>query len=184
MDIPIFMRVHLPQNFDPKEYSLTFNLVPVNNIATTEYIYFYFKTDNIWGSELEDSISNLAVYTTRFSDSCNIIPLFYQNNDSYYNQEGKEWLYETWQKRTSSCENKVLPIPSFIGVSCGDYKQKHERGLSENYRIYVTDSEPGKTFEEKYYTAANYQMPDGWEHGYTRGVAISDKDVIFFFTSW
>ncbi len=184
LGIPIFMRIHLPQNVDPKEYSLTYNLVPVNNIATTEYIYFYFKMDNIWPPEIEDSIANRAIYTTRFSDSCNIIPLFYQNNDSYYNQEGKEWLYDTWKKNISRCEGTVFPIPSFIGVSCDDYKLKHEKGLSDDFRIYVLDSKQGKTFEEKYYTTADYQMPSGWENGFTRGVAISNKSIIFFFTSW
>lgn len=184
LGIPYFMRSHVPKSIHPKEYSITFNTVPVNNIARTEYVYFYLKIKNTLGVHFKDSISQISVYNTVFSDSCNISPLIYQKNDSYYNQEGKNWLYAKWKERVTTCKDTVLPIPSFIGVYNQDDSYKQGRGLPDVYEIFVLESKQGREFADKYYENVNYQLPSGWEHGFTRGVAISEKTVIYFFTAW
>lgn len=88
---------------------------------------------------------------------------------------------------------KLYPIPFFgpreysnpedVVTKEDMYSKSNESGLSDNFVIYVLDSEPGnyrKELEPLYY------MPEEWKNGYSRGVCINKKIgvIIYWVIIW
>jgi hypothetical protein len=76
--------------------------------------------------------------------------------------------------------NIILPI--FEQNSINDI------GLTDDYKIYFIDSKQGKFINENYYETDTLItiMPKRWEHGYSRGYALSDKQkqIIYWVVVW
>lgn len=92
--------------------------------------------------------------------------------------------------KVNNFTNKIYPIPYFeeanysdIGVEDDIYSSSTESGLSEKFRIYVLDSQPGK-----YWTGLIPQdyMPQGWKNGFSKGFCINQKKniIIYWIVIW
>ena len=75
-----------------------------------------------------------------------------------------------------------LPVPLF---EIDEYKGNTFSGLPEDFKIYVLDAKQGKYLEDKYLYDCSC-LPEKWKHGYSKGVALSDKRkvIIYWVTVW
>lgn len=79
--------------------------------------------------------------------------------------------------------NEKLPVPNFWFPEPIDASTLCK--LDSTFKLYVIEAKQDKYWDEKYYTKTN-QMPKIWEHGYSKGVAISDSKnvIIYWFAIW
>ena len=87
----------------------------------------------------------------------------------------------------------IHPIPFFETYSFSHpedvvktediYSETSKSGLSKDFKIYVLESEKGKYW--KGLEPANY-MPKEWENGYSKGIAINEKNktIIYWVVIW
>lgn len=63
------------------------------------------------------------------------------------------------------------------------FSEKTTSGLSSNFTIYILESHPGNFWKGLY--PLDY-MPEGWKNGFSRGIAVSQKDniIIYWFVAW
>jgi hypothetical protein len=75
-----------------------------------------------------------------------------------------------------------LPVPLF---EIDEYKGNTLFGLTDDFKLYVLDAKPGKYLADKYLEVCEC-LPKKWEHGYSKGVALSDrrKVVIYWISVW
>lgn len=75
-----------------------------------------------------------------------------------------------------------LPVPLF---EIDEYKGNTMSGLTEDFKIYVFDAKQGKYIDDKYLQECEC-LPKKWKHGYSKGVALSDKKqvVIYWVAVW
>ena len=76
-----------------------------------------------------------------------------------------------------------IPIPNF--QSYEDNFGPNSKYLSENNEIYVLESKPGKFMEEEYLTSNN-NLPAKWKNGFSRGIAINEKqrELVYWTCVW
>ncbi|PQL93365.1 hypothetical protein [Apibacter adventoris] len=81
-----------------------------------------------------------------------------------------------------NCYVGKYPIPNFL-----DYKgsEGQPMKLSENYTIYVLEAKAGE-YDDNFKMKPNKQMPKKWEHGYSKGIALNEKDkeIIYWSIMW
>jgi len=89
--------------------------------------------------------------------------------------------------------NVTPPIPFFETYSFSNsedvvtiedvYDETTKSGLSKDFKIYVLESEKGKYWEGL--ESADY-MPKEWENGYSKGIAINEKNniIIYWVIIW
>ena len=119
---------------------------------------------------------------------------FYNPNDScllIINRFETLRTYETLEivteidtnKLEKECYKTLKPIPNFIGVDKSI--SKSDLKLNNSYTIFVIESKPGKYFSE-YDLKPCPQMPKKWKNGFSKGIAISEKEntVIYWANVW
>lgn len=175
--IPKDLQKHLPSEISTSLFSLTFNTEPTSNIAGIEptHVYVEYSTDHI--ELLVDSLESENFQPFKYKDKCNMVVLKYE---SY---EGKDWLYEKWFNTLDSCNSLNGPIPNFMDIGKGEFK--YNMGISSDYDLYLTEAEKGIHFEKSYYTD-EHLLPNNWEHGYSKGIALNTKssNVIHWLYIW
>lgn len=83
------------------------------------------------------------------------------------------------------CYNGQLPVPNFV-----DYrtlKAKQIEGLDTSFKIYVFEASHISSWGTAYNNMLpNPQMPMKWRNGYSKGMAISEKNktVIYWLVIW
>ena len=109
-------------------------------------------------------------------DYCDVIEI---DGRVYKNQEPPERQALAKHNVTIA---KSLPVPLF---EIDEYKGSTMSGLTEDFILYVLDAEPGKYIDDKYLQECNC-LPDNWKHGYSKGVAMSDKKhtIIYWLVVW
>nr|WP_294860818.1 hypothetical protein [uncultured Fluviicola sp.] len=70
--------------------------------------------------------------------------------------------------------SKSYPIPNFRDYFFSDNPQLQ---IDETFEIYVLDSKNGNLYP-KFVSKKDIQMPEPWENGYSKGIAISKKKKI------
>jgi hypothetical protein len=77
-----------------------------------------------------------------------------------------------------------LPVPNFIEYKSGN-KLKFNSFLPKGFSIFVLESQNIKKFA-KYDLSFNPQMPSNWKNGYSKGIAINEKEgtVIYWGIIW
>lgn len=75
-----------------------------------------------------------------------------------------------------------LPVPLF---EIDQYKGNTMSGLTEDFKLFVLDAQPGKYIDDKYLQECEC-IPKQWKHGYSKGVAFSDEKqvVIYWVIVW
>ncbi len=78
------------------------------------------------------------------------------------------------------CFKNKYPIPK---INFGDdyFTETTKTNLTSDFIFYVFEAKKGMFFDREYYPNSDF-MPKEWEHGYSRGVAISEKQMIII--SW
>ena len=93
---------------------------------------------------------------------------------------------ETKKKKKLSRHNNTIhngiPIPMF---EINEFQGSTFSGLPKDFKIYVLGAKPGKYMDDKYLQDC-VCLPEKWKHGYSKGVALSDKRkvIIYWVTVW
>lgn len=109
-------------------------------------------------------------------DYCDVVEI---EGSTYKNQEPPE--RQALAKHNVTTANS-LPVPLF---EIDEYKGNTMSGLTEDFKIYVLDAQPGKYIDDKYLQECEC-LPEKWKHGYSKGVALSDEKqvVIYWVIVW
>lgn len=158
---------HFPKNcyFVSKNY-----LNPSYNEELNSGFYYKImcREDNL--EILKENIRSTAIKITKYNDSCNFI--LDRSKNKYMSFEN-----------CTTCIN-CLPIPRFLEE--GDYFNVNEQyHLPNDFDIYILEARKGKLLDNHLINDI-INVPDNWQHGMTRGVAISDerKMVIYYIDIW
>lgn len=101
----------------------------------------------------------------------------YYMNEQYSNFSLLDELIE----HNKSIKNGY-PVPFF---EIEEYKAKTLCNLNENFTLYILGYGTGKFLADGYLYECPY-LPNEWKHGYSRGVAVNDKEniIIYWITVW
>jgi hypothetical protein len=169
---------HFPTRFERKSVgsfvsvtdensSLNISLILSKDLDTTNYKNKY------------DSLKNNAIATYEPQDTCLLIIDEMRNKSNEFKPH-----HEFEQKSEfNSCTLDKLPITNFFMT---DYHQvENVNRLQDDFDIFVLEAEEGKHWDDKY-LCDGCNMPDGWEYGYSKGIAISEdkKVIIYWFVIW
>ncbi len=93
---------------------------------------------------------------------------------------------ETKKKKELARHNRTIqnaiPIPMF---EINEFQASTFSGLPDDFKIYVLDAQSGKYMGYKYLQDC-VCLPKKWKHGFSKGVALSDKRkvIIYWVTVW
>lgn len=82
------------------------------------------------------------------------------------------------------CYNDLFPIPNFSNFSAYQTEMTSSK-LHEDFIIYVLEAQPGE-FLEKNDLTNNKFMPEKWNHGFSKGVALNEEEklIIYWTIIW
>ncbi|MFO8055500.1 MAG: hypothetical protein R6U19_10110 [Bacteroidales bacterium] len=85
------------------------------------------------------------------------------------------------------CTEEYIPVPDFSSLFVNSKLSLYteEGKLTDNFTLYILKSEPGKFLDKKYLTEG-IGLTEKWRNGYSRGIAINEKDniVIYWLEIW
>lgn len=91
---------------------------------------------------------------------------------------------------TSASGDLSYPIPDFIGLLESESWTNNSTSdsidiVNDDLVIYIIESKKGKFIDDKY-LVNDIEMPKGWEHGFSRGIAINEESslTIFWLEVW
>ena len=172
-----------PQGFILSYYNAKVELAdscfgPINYVLAS--FYYSMEYDSLKGQFKSLQIKNLNPNDTS-------VILVFPYCDISVDMDGNivKGLESKKKKKLSHHNNIIqngIPIPLFkIDLYNGDTFS----GLPEDFKIYVLEAKPGKYLEDKYLRNCEC-LPKKWKHGFSRGVAMSDKRhvIIYWVTVW
>ncbi len=171
-----------PEGFMQGLYSAKVDLVdscfsPINYIVVSNYNKA--KYDSIYSGFKSKSIIKLQANDTNVLLIFSYCDVMVGTDGVFKNLESKKNKYLA--HHNISLKDKI-PIPLF---DIDQFKSNTFSGLPEDFRIYVLEAKPGKYLEDKYLRDC-VCLPKKWKHGFSRGVAMSDKRhvIIYWVTVW
>ena len=139
----------------------------------------------------DDSLHNMVDYLTQNAiakyspfDTCLLIidQHLTEKNQLNYNKENEPGRIVAI--RDKPCQRNKYPIPNFWR---GIFKETNETsvGLEKDYTLFVLESEKGMFMDKDKLPNGKY-TPKGWEHGYSKGIAINinTETIIYWFDIW
>lgn len=107
---------------------------------------------------------------------CDVIKI---EGRTYINQEPPERQALAKHNPTIT---RNLPVPLF---EIDEYKGNTMCGLTKDFKLYVLDADYGKYIADKYLQECDC-LPKKWKHGYSKGIALSDKRqvIIYWVIVW
>ncbi len=179
--VPKDLLGQMPEHIEIRDFKLAMNLTPQNGQYTANpvHVYLSYKSTNI--DSVYDQVEKMTQASYKYEDTCNVVIHKFQKGMMRSSAYGREWLYENWVEKLKKCDVQKFPIPNFIGVD----NDPKKAGLSKTFDLFVLEAEKGIHFPDKYY-AEPLIMPEGWEHGHSKGYALSREknQVIFWFIIW
>lgn len=113
---------------------------------------------------------SIAVYDSE--DTCMLVANRFAVQEKY-GAISKEIFDE--KKIDMECYEGLFPVPNFWQSDF--YSKSTECKLKKGFKIYVIDSKPGIYTDEKYLSSNPY-LPKKWEHGFSKGIAISESEKV------
>lgn len=129
---------------------------------------------------LRKKIIKEAIQNYKSKDSCFLIVNRFETEETYSKFEVVEINDSLIDKH---CNENLLPIPNFIASNYP--KNKNDLNLDDSFEIFVLESKPGKHFKN-FDVQPSLQMPKKWKNGFSKGIAISEKNrvVIYWSIIW
>ena len=76
------------------------------------------------------------------------------------------------------CYKDKLPVPNF---RYSKYADDNTGKLLSGFNLYILDANPGIYFKPNLDDVLDTYMPEYWEHGYSKGVAVNkEKDIVIY----
>jgi hypothetical protein len=180
--IPLFLKDHFPNQLQNDRASTL-----ITNTDTTSHCIYYFLLQYGDDSIIELDTSNIAqqVLATYHAADTNIISIK-RETVTYWNPEKKKYYTDGIHGN-----KHYYPVPYFETENHSFYKgdvkdiysSETLSGLSKDFMIYVFDFKTGNYWEGL--KPLDY-LPEGWENGYSKGIAINKrkKILIHWFVVW
>ncbi len=179
--VPADLISQMPEKIQLEDFVFVINAEPENGryLADPVHVYISYSVKNV--DSLYKDVQSISKARYKYTDTCNVIVHKHQKDVGKSSAYGREWLYKKWVDQITRCDTENFPIPNFIGVG----KDEINAGLSEDYDLFILEAQKGVHFPNHYY-AEPLIMPSGWEHGHSKGYAISKKanKAIFWFVIW
>ncbi len=134
-------------------------------------------------------IEKLSVQNIRYADSCKLFvyPFYSMIIDPIesFNTEDIDYIKDPHlrsvaqnygQTFASKCPNPSLPVP-FLSTL---FDELDEVTLEQDFELYIIEAEQGK-FLDNEFMSSGLGMPPEWKNGYTRGVALDNKNQKAFY---
>ena len=149
-----------------------------NNVGIILYNY-EINSDEI--KKIASEIENKAIAIYQSTDECMLIVNRFETLSTSENREVIKDVDSIQVNKT--CFDSLYPIPNFIDVKTPVLNS--EIKLNESYIIYVLDAKSG-VFYKDLQLIPSPQMPDKWKNGFSKGIAISEKEgtVIYWGIIW
>ena len=146
----------------------------------------WFKT-KIDGDKLDSLIqvydkTSIAKYKP--ADSCLLVLESHLTDENWFKYDKSLRVSPKLDIPNRDCHTDKFPIPKFWSGGLFETKDT-EVGLTNDYELYVLDSKAGLFMDADSLPNGKYTYK-GWEHGFTKGVAVDKDDrlVIFWFDIW
>jgi len=179
---------HFPKKLPDKcSFSTNVALAKIDYEKESGFSSFYADLKKKYSNKRYSKIKNIFISSSKAvydANSEKLLLIFSYNNDMEINGE-KYTNLESLKRRKLAKLNLIatsFPIPLF---EIDQFKSNTFSGLPEDFKIYVLEAKPGKYLEDKYLRDC-VCLPEKWKHGFSKGVAMSDKRhvIIYWVTVW
>ena len=171
---------HFPKRIDKDNMPFSFH-----SGVIIKYQCIFMEYNATYSSEqikhFVDSISVIAAARYDSEDSCLLVVNRFHNSENVWN--GIRLTKNDKKLIVRDCYNNKLPVQNFY--RSGFASNETEWGLPIDFVLYVLDAKKGKYWDDKYLYGGKY-MPPEWEHGYSKGIAISKvrNIMLYWFVIW
>lgn len=172
---PEYILSHFPRILDTTTLHINENITGTLDIMRLEVICV-LKPSEIKAIESKYQKESIDNYSA--GDTCLLIPARQITSESIMSTISKEENILAIKKNSRKCAQMKFPIPNFwnslFKADLSNIK------LSDDFTIYILDSDNVNIIgSNKYNELSN--MPDNWKNGYSRGVAISNKESVIIY---
>lgn len=165
---------HFPDKIDTTNISVSENISDKFDVIRLE-VTNKIISENF--AHLETFYDSMAIACYPCTDTCLLIPNRHIDLINFPNRSNPP-NKNVIKKNFRDCNTFSYPVPNFWASRFFD--EESECNLSDEFKIYVLEAKPGVFFNKELLAENNY-LPDRWESGFSRGVAISeDKKVIIY----
>lgn len=132
-------------------------------------------------NKIRNKFSNAALAIYESKDSCFLIVNRFETDDSYTNFHNV--AIQDSLDVDKECARELYPIPNFISSNYS--KNRGGLKLDDSFKIYVLEAKTGSHFKQ-FELPPSSQMPKKWANGYSKGIAISEKNraIIYWSIIW
>ncbi|MEO8235465.1 MAG: hypothetical protein ABI549_08640 [Flavobacterium sp.] len=159
------------------------NVVSNTNVKKNDIglLLYEYEVDGGDIKNIRKKFGKRAIAKYKSSDSCFLVVNRFETDETYEKFEVVEAIDST--EVNKECAKQLYPIPNFIGSTYS--KGKNDIKLDDSFEIYVLESKAGNHFK-KFDVQPSPQMPDQWKNGYSKGIALSEKNktIIYWSIIW
>lgn len=133
---------------------------------------------------IQREVDAIAIAKYKSSDTCLMLIDKHLNKTNWLSFEKEQRKYPEVVAAYSNCTNGKMPIPKFWREGWSE-TIVNPVNLSSDYNLYVLDAKSGRFWDAAKLPNGKF-TPEGWGHGYSKGVAInlSTSTIIFWFDIW
>ena len=167
-----------PKEMECNNYTITSNgNTKKNDVGLLLYLYGVSENSVLTEKNKAKKLA-LAKYATK--DKCLLIVNRFETIDTYENRKVVDIIDST--NVNLDCYKKQYPIPNFIDY---ENRKNNDLKLDNDFDIYVLEANAGNYFS-KFDLSPNFQMPEKWRNGYSKGIAINEskKIIIYWSVIW
>ncbi|MBN3584562.1 hypothetical protein JYB64_19380 [Algoriphagus aestuarii] len=172
-------------NFFPEKVPLSYSKLIVSQDITHSHPYvwlkFYEGKEEISKLTLELEKNAIATYVSE--DTCILSIDKHLNSQNWFRFDKNSRTKTEKDFSFNPCSKSNFPVPNFFEEGWGS----SDNGLIglEGYILYVIDAKSGLFMDSTKLPNGRY-TPEGWKHGYSKGVAINSKlgVVIYWADIW
>jgi hypothetical protein len=135
-------------------------------------------------SSIHEKIKQIAIAKYNSSDTCLLLIDKHLAENNWRKYDKTLRVGPEVENINLDCHRGKFPIPKFWR---NRWRENNETqiGLNPGYTLYVLEAKAGTFMDESELPNGKY-TPFGWEHGYTKGIAINEEEnsVIYWFDIW
>jgi hypothetical protein len=170
----------------PKDFNSENSTLHLSDDINTSHPGIWLKTEieSSYADTLLNFLQAKSIASYSPSDSCLLVVDSHLTEDNWLTYDKTERNGREARIINKDCHKGVLPVPKFW--TGGLFETKDTKvGIKNTYRLFVLDSKSGPFRNLDSLPNGKYTY-QGWDHGYTKGIAL-DRDreqVIFWFDIW
>lgn len=170
----------------PKDVNSVNSTLHVSEDISTSHPGIWLKTeiDRKYADTLLNFLKAKSIASYSPSDSCLLVVDSHLTEDNWLKYDKTERNGREVKIVNKDCHKEMFPVPKFWSGRRFETKDT-KAGIENTYRLFVLDSKPGQFRNSDSLPNGKYTY-QGWEHGYSKGIAVDREreQVIFWFDIW